>query len=170
MDKNNITNIIVSNALVAALYATLTLIGYPFSFYGIQFRFSEILVLLCFFRKDYAIGLILGCAIVNFTSPLGLIDVGIGTLATALACLGIIFCKQMAIACLFPILTNSFLVGLELFWVFNLGVEGFWLSVGQVALGETAVMIIAYIIYFFLKKRKGFLNLIGAKQNLEYKW
>ena len=84
------TKDIVSNALIAALYVVLTLITYPISFLGIQFRFAEILVLLCFFRKDYSIGLIIGCAIANLASSIGLVDVGFGTAATVVACVCII--------------------------------------------------------------------------------
>ena len=40
-------------AIVAALYVALTYVSYPFAYGYMQFRISEILVLLCFFRKDY---------------------------------------------------------------------------------------------------------------------
>ena len=161
------TKTIVSNAMVAAIYVVLTLVTYPISFLGIQFRFAEILVLLCFFRKDYSIGLILGTAIANLTSPIGVVDVGFGTLATLIACLGIMFCKQLAIACLFPVISNAFVVGFEL-WKF-LG-EPFWISVGLVAIGEFTVMVVAYILYMVLKRRKTFFEIIGAKQNIAFKW
>ncbi|HOF43397.1 MAG TPA: QueT transporter family protein, partial [Bacilli bacterium] len=48
--------VIVRNALIASLYVVLTVIN-PFSFESIQFRISEILILLVFFRKDYFLGL-----------------------------------------------------------------------------------------------------------------
>ena len=40
-------------AVVAALYAALTIVLQPISFGLIQLRLSEILVLLCFYRRDY---------------------------------------------------------------------------------------------------------------------
>ena len=51
MPKNEIfqTKNLVRLALVAALYAALTLALPGLSFGAIQFRFSEILVLLCFY-------------------------------------------------------------------------------------------------------------------------
>ena len=72
MPKNEIfqTKNLVRLALVAALYAALTLALPGLSFGAIQFRFSEILVLLCFYRKDYSISLILGCFIANCFSPM----------------------------------------------------------------------------------------------------
>lgn len=161
------TRDIVSNALIAVIYVIATLITYPISFLGIQFRLAEIMVLLCFFRKDYAVGLVLGCAIVNLASTIGLVDVGFGTLATLLTCLCVMFCKQLAIACIFPVLFNGFIVGFEL-WKF-LG-EPFWISVGTVALGEFAVMIVGYVLFMILKRRPSFFETIRAKQNIAFKW
>ena len=165
--KRITTKDIASNAIIAAVYVVLTLITYPFSYLGIQFRVAEIMVLLCFFRKDYTIGLIIGCAIANLASSIGLVDVGFGTLATLLACLGIMFSKWLAIACIFPVVSNAFIVGFEL-WKF-LGLP-FWLSVGEVAAGEAAVMILGYILFMVLKRRKWFFETVRANQNIDFKW
>lgn len=161
------TKDIVSNALIAALYVVFTLITYPISYLGIQFRFAEILVLLVFFRKDYSIGVIIGTAIANLASSIGLVDVGFGTAATVVACIGIMFSKQLAIACLFPIVANAFVVGFELYQFLGLP---FWISVGEVALGETVVMIVGYVLFMILKRRKTFFENIRANQNIEFKW
>ncbi|MEA5061385.1 MAG: QueT transporter family protein [Erysipelotrichaceae bacterium] len=158
---------IVYNAMICALYVALTIISIPISFYGLQFRIAEILVLLCFFNKKYVIGITLGTAIANLASPIGLVDVGFGTLATFLACIVIIFMKKLAIAAIFPVLFNSFIVGFELWWVLN---EPFWISVAQVAIGELGVMIVAYIIFTFLKKRKDFQIIVNASQNVDFKF
>ena len=161
------TKDIVSNALIAALYVVFTLITYPISYLGIQFRFAEILVLLVFFRKDYSIGIIVGTAIANLASSIGLVDVGFGTAATIIACVCIMFCKQLAIACIFPIVANAFVVGFELYQFLGLP---FWLSVGEVAIGETVVMIVGYVLFMILKRRKTFFENIRANQNIEFKW
>ncbi len=165
---NKYINSITRNAILCALYIVITLLTYPLSFNALQFRISEILVLLCFFRKDYIVGLSLGCAISNLLSTIGLIDVLFGTVATILSCLVIMFCKQLAVASLFPIIFNSFIVGTEL-WLFL--EEPFWISVGWVALGETVVIVVGYIIIMCLKKRKDFFKgTIGATQNLDFKF
>ena len=143
------------------------MVTYPFSYMGIQFRVAEIMVLLCFFRKDYAFGLVIGCAIANLPSAIGLVDVGFGSLATLIACLGIMFMKNLGIACLFPVVSNAFIVGFEL-WKF-LGLP-FWISVAEVAIGEFAVMVIGYIFFMLIKRRKGFFDTIRANQNIEFKW
>ena len=165
--KRITTRDIASNAIIAAVYVVLTLITYPFSYLGIQFRVAEIMVLLCFFRKDYAIGLIIGCAIANLASSIGLVDVGFGTLATLLACLGIMFSKWLAIACIFPVVSNAFIVGFELWKFMDCP---FWLSVGTVALGEFTVLLAGYIIFMILKKNKAFFEMIRRNQNENFKF
>ena len=97
MPKNEIfqTKNLVRLALVAALYAALTLALPGLSFGAVQFRFSEILVLLCFYRKDYSISLILGCFIANCFSPMALMDMIFGTLATAIAVIPMFYIKNL---------------------------------------------------------------------------
>ncbi len=155
------------NAIIAALYVVITVLTYPLSYNVIQFRLSEILMLLVFFRKDYAWGLTIGCALSNLVSALGLFDVLFGTVATLLACLCIMFCKHLLTACVFPIVFNAFIVGFEIYWLLG---EPFWFSVGWVALGEFVVMVAAYIIFMIVRKRKGFMNTLGANQNLDFKF
>lgn len=158
-------NTIVDNAIIIALYVTLSLITYPISFGPIQFRFAEILVLLCFFRKDYCIGLVLGCAIVNIAS-FSPFDILFGSLATLLSCLVLMFSKQLIVGILAPIIFNSFIVGLELNIILG---EPLWFTIGTIAIGEAAVMILGYIFFMLMKKRPNFLTFIKANQNLDFK-
>ena len=74
MEKNitKRTKELMNTAMVAAVYAVLTLAIAPLSFGMVQVRFSEMLMLLAFFDKKYAPGLILGCFIANCFSPFGM--------------------------------------------------------------------------------------------------
>lgn len=137
---------------------------------GIQFRLAEVMVLLCFFKKNYVIGLTLGCAIANLPSFIGVIDVLFGTIATLLACLFIMFCKHLAIACIFPVLFNAFVVGFELWKLWKFLSLLFWISVGEVAIDEFLAMIVGYIFYIIIKRRKVFFDGIKANQNIAFKW
>ena len=87
-DENKLTNdtrYLVGSAVVAALYAVLTLIV-PMPQYGpIQFRFSEILVLLVFYNKRFIPGLVLGCAIANLFRPRAWVVVIVGPLSSYVA-------------------------------------------------------------------------------------
>lgn len=156
---------IADNGLVAALYVAISLITYPLSFGMIQFRVAEILVLLCFFRKDFAIGLFIGCLVTNIASfsPL---DILFGSLATLLSCLVIMFSRHLIIAAIAPIIFNAFIIGIELHFLLG---EPLWLAIGFVALGEAAVMVLGYIVFQLLKKNKMFMTVIKANQNLDFK-
>ena len=72
-------------AMVAALYAALTLGLAPVSYGAVQVRVSEFMTLLAFYDKGLIPGLTLGCLISNVGSPFGITDMLIGTSATFLA-------------------------------------------------------------------------------------
>lgn len=155
-------------SIVCALYVALTYACAPLAYGGIQFRISEILILLVFFRKEYAFPLIIGCMLANIGSPYGVIDVAFGTLATALSCLAIAFSKNLLIAGLFPALFNGIIVGLEIVYVDAL--TPFWWNLfiigGGVFLGEFVVVtIIGVIVFMALRKNETFMRLIMANQN-----
>lgn len=165
---NNTVKTLARNGIVAAMYVVFTLLTYPVSFGLYQLRAAEMLVLLCFFRKDYAFGLTIGCAIVNlFSAEIGIIDVLFGTCATLITCLLIGFTKHLWFACLIPIIANGFVVGAELFYFLN--VPNFWTAVGFVALGELGAMVLGYLIFMFLRKRNKFFELVDANQNREFR-
>ena len=152
MQKNTLSNIInlARLALVAAMYVVMTLMIEPLSYGPIQFRVSEFLVLLCFYRKDYSISMILGCFIVNLFSPFGLYDIIFGTLATAVAVLPMYYMKNIYIASLLPVISNGVIVGIELF----LCGEPLLISIGGVALGEiVSVGILGCLIFRNLFER-----------------
>ena len=76
------TNRIVKTAIVASIYAALTVGLNPISYGAVQFRLSEVLVLLAFVNADYIVGLTIGCLIANLLGPYGLADIICGTFAT----------------------------------------------------------------------------------------
>ena len=154
---------IVRLSLIAAIYVVLTIVN-PFSYNAIQFRISEILMLLCFFRKDYSIALIIGCLISNLFSPYMLYDIIFGTAATIFACICMMYSKNMFISITYPIIFNSILVSLELYLFFELP---FFINCLYVFIGETVVMIIGLLIFYKLKSNNHFMELIDANQNVK---
>lgn len=165
--KKNMLDAIIYNASIAAIYVVVTLITYPISYRGIQFRFAEILMIFAFFRKEYGFGLTIGCMISNLMSPLGIIDVFFGTLATLISCILMMYSKHLLVAISFPVIVNALLVALELLIVFN---EPFLLSVLTVGLGELVVMIVGYIIFMAFKKKKAHYKFLRFNQNLDFKF
>ena len=138
---------IVSQAIIASLYVVLTVIVGPFSYMAIQLRFSEILILLCFYKKDYIVGLSIGCFIANLFSPMLIYDITLGLLATILILICIYKSKNLYIAIIFPVLFNGLLVGLELMLAYQLP---YFISALEVACGELIVMIFGVIVFKIL--------------------
>jgi len=75
----------VTAAIIAALYAALTIVFLPISFGPVQLRVSEALTILPIFTPAAIPGLTLGCLISNTFSSYGLIDIIFGSFATLLA-------------------------------------------------------------------------------------
>lgn len=156
MKKLSVTRL-VKLAVVAAVYVVLTLALGFMSYANIQFRIAEALMLLCFYKKDYGISLIVGCFIANLFSPMAL-DMVFGTAATILAVLLIYISPNIYVASLAPVVTNAFVVGFELYNFLDLP---FWLSCFQVAAGEfVCVCILGVVLFKLLEKNKKFMQLV----------
>ena len=133
MEKNKVdVKFLAATAMIAAIYAVLTLAIAPLSFGLVQVRFSEMLMLLAFIDKKYAPGLIIGCFIANCFSPFGIMDVVFGTGCTAVAMFCVVkFAKSLFGASLWVVFCNAF-IGVDLY-LFGIPL---WLSMAMVALGE----------------------------------
>ncbi len=162
MPKNKFsTQHLVRLALVASLYVALTMALSWISFGLIQFRVAELLVLLCFYRRDYSIALILGCFIANCFSPMALMDMCFGTLATAIAVLPMYSIKNIWIASLLPVISNAVIIGAELYFAFS---QPLWLGILTVGAGELVVVTLigCPLFRFVLQKNNSFNKIIGA--------
>ena len=161
-NSRRITNI----GVMTALYVVATLACSPLAYGQVQFRVSEMLMLLCYFNKDYIISMTLGCVIVNIFSPLGFMDVVFGTAATLIAAL-LIYCTRnkvnLLVASLFPVVANGLIVGAELTYLFH---ENFFVNAGFVALGEfVCVSVLGVIVVGALSKNESFMKLIMSGTN-----
>lgn len=144
-------------AIVAALYIVLTVLIYPLSFNEIQVRFSEVLLLLCFFDKKYGIGIVVGCAASNLFSPIPL-DVLFGTVQTIVAVVLIGYLRPLILSLILTIL-SMVIVGLEIAVISSF--DMWWLITIQVMAGEAIVLLgIVYPLSFLLKRSKSFMKII----------
>lgn len=82
--NNKKIRFITSAALIAAMYAVLTIATWTFSAYEIQCRLSEGLCVLCAFTPAAVPGLFVGCLIANIMGG-QMLDVIFGSLATLIA-------------------------------------------------------------------------------------
>ena len=115
-------------AIIAALYAALTLGFQAISYGAVQFRVSEAMTLLPALFPEAIPGLAVGCLISNIFNPMGatVYDIVFGTLATLIAAIltnrmrGNAFVKALP-----PVICNAVIVGAvitiqqvpgELFW------------------------------------------------------
>lgn len=158
MQRINIRRI-TDNAIVAAVYAVLTILLGNFGYGDIQFRLAEILLFLVFFRRDFVIGITLGTIIANAFSPLLPWDLLFGSLATLIVCGLIAITPKMWPAIIYATVINAIVVGAELYFILGFP---FWLSALTVGIGELAVMLVGYAIFIMLKKNKNFTNIIMA--------
>ena len=76
------------SALIAALYATLTIIFAPISFGPVQVRIAEALTILPMFTSAAIPGLFIGCIIANLFGGAIIWDVIFGSLATLIGAVG----------------------------------------------------------------------------------
>ena len=166
MKKKKIIRQITDNALIAAIYYVLTIILGGFAFNDVQFRISEILLFLIFFRKDFVIGVTLGCLLANLHSPLQPWDVIFGTLATLLSGVLIAFSKRLYWGVIWPTIINAVVVGLMLHIILDLPL---FATMGLVAIGEFVVLLLGHAVFSLLAKQPAFLNLIMAEQRNEEK-
>ena len=149
--------------LVAALYVVITLVSASVSYEAVQFRFSEMLMLLCYYDKDHIMALTIGCFLANLFSPLGMVDMLFGTAATLIAAILIYQLRKhisLITASLIVVFTNAVIIGLEIKSVIG---DPFWMNAGFVAIGEFACVTVGGVILFKLRgKNKVFMKLITA--------
>ena len=144
---------LVTTALVAAIYATLTLVLGAISYGPIQFRVAEIMVLLPFIKKDYIWGLTIGCFLANIIGPYGVPDIIFGTTATFLSVYAVYLTSKMMegkkyallVSSIWPTIINAVIIGIMLNIFFGLPLM---LSMAQVGFGQFVVItIIAVPLY-----------------------
>ena len=149
MNTQKKTKHLVTGGLIAALYAVATYASgaLGLAYGGIQFRFSEALTILPVFTPTSIPGLIIGCFIGNLGSPFGMLDVLLGTLATAFAAVCSYLTRKITfkglplVSMFFSYLFNALIVGTEIAWFLPEGISliGFLICAAEVAAGEFAV-------------------------------
>ena len=154
---------LVRTALVAALYVALTLSFSAFSYGPIQFRVSEVLVLLPLWNRRWILGVVIGTIIANFFSPLGLIDVFFGSGATAIALIVMVFINEVSgkvPALIAQIFVNAGIIAGELQIVYGVNyIESAW----YVGLSEAIIVIIGLIILKGMEKQPHVKSIMEAR-------
>lgn len=145
------TRFIALTGITAAVYMAATLAIAPMGFEAVQFRISEVLTLLAWVNPSFVPGLVLGCAMANLFSPLGIFDLVFGTFHTLCSTMLMTKTKNMYLASLWPTIL-SFIIGLELYIVER---APFVASTVSVMLGEfICISLIGCVIFTFIRKNE----------------
>lgn len=148
------TRNLVMNALVAAIYAALTIALAPLSYGPIQIRLAEFMTLLAFRNHKLVPGLTLGCLLANLYSPFGIVDIVVGTFATFIAVYAMRWAPNVYVASLSPVIANGIIIGAELAYVGALPPDmSVAAMMAYIAIGEfAAVSVFGVIVYKLLER------------------
>lgn len=125
-------------AMIAAIYAALTMALSPLSYGPIQLRISEILTVLPYFTPLAIPGLFIGAAVANLLSLMGFYDVIFGSLASLIAAWLTARMPRPWLAPLPPVLVNAVIIGTLLGTVSGLSVT-VYAAMLYVGLGQLLV-------------------------------
>ena len=138
------------SAVIAALYAALTLLLAPISYGNLQCRVSEAMTLLPMLLPAAIPGLFVGCLLANILGGATVLDIVFGSLATLIAAIGTYALrKKPIVAALCPVVANGIIVGAVLSYVWALPL---WLTMAEVTIGEVGAIIIGFVLLAALKK------------------
>jgi len=129
---------LAQGAIIAAVYALLTIFLAPISSGLIQCRVSEAMSVLPYFTFSAVPGLFIGCLIANLLVGAPIYDVIFGSLATLLAAYITYAMRKHVSKYLAPlpsVVVNALVVGWLLTYVYEVGVD-YWIAVGYVAIGQ----------------------------------
>lgn len=164
MDKTKSrTNIsgIAKTGVLAALYVVLTMLVSPLAYGPFQVRISEMFNHMVDFNKRYIYALTFGCAIVNIQSPLGPIDMVVGTGGTLISAILIWQINKhvsdlkhkLVVSTIVPTVIGMLPIAIELHYLQHVP---FWMTYGTSMVGEFISLLIGA---FLIKKLSKFVDL-----------
>ena len=129
---------LAQGAIIAAIYALLTIFLAPISSGLVQCRVAEAMSVLPYFTFSAVPGLFIGCLLANLLTGTPIYDVLFGSLATLIAAYLTYALRNRVPKYLAPmpsVVVNALVVGWLLTSVYQVGVS-FWAAAGYVAIGQ----------------------------------
>lgn len=160
------TKIIAETGVAAALYVILTAALAPISFGAIQCRISDVLLFFSAQKKNVIIGCVLGCAISNIASPLGIIDVVVGAGANLAAGLIIYKLKGNIASVITASLAIGIIVGAEISIMYSIPAV---VAMVTTTIGEIVALAIGKFIYSIAIKSVKKNNALAGKSKSDWK-
>jgi uncharacterized membrane protein len=143
------TVFIARSAVIAALYAALTMLVYPIAYGPVQFRVSEALAVLPLFYAEAIPGLYIGCMLANIAG--GPMDMLLGGAATLLAAILTYRSRKLFPGVLPPIIVNALLVPVIFLTIPDIE-TGYFVNVLTVGAGQLAAVAgLGVPLYFALR-------------------
>lgn len=134
---------LIQAAVIAAIYAVLTIALAPISYGPMQIRVSEALTVLPALTGAAVPGLFIGCVIANVVGPFGIVDIVLGSVTTLIAAFASYKLKNHPkLVPLPPVIANGVIIGGMLYYVYGVPMNLF-LCMGWVAIGE---LVACYVI------------------------
>lgn len=154
----------LKNAMIASIYVVLLYVFQFLSFEFVQFRIAELLLVLVIFNSKSFYGITIGTFVGNMLfSPYGFVDAVVGTIATIITLLFMIFLKRrLFLALLMPGIVNGIIIGLMLVYFSDITtIPAFLIAFSWIFIGQTVVLlVIGYPFYKLLKEKPSFQELI----------
>lgn len=144
------------SAIIAALYAALTLLLAHISYGPVQLRLSEAFTVLPMVLPQSIPGLFVGCLIANIFNPSpSIFDIVFGSLTTLLAAYGTYKLRNKPIlAATCPVVANGLIVG-TMVWALSHEFP-LLIQIGLIALGEFGSVFVGMVLLTVLKSRVDF--------------
>ena len=146
---------LIFQSLIGASYVALILLLPALAFGQIQFRIAEALLVLIFFSKKNALGLLIGTFVANMLGEIGIIDAFLGTFATAIVLALMHYIKaHVTIKLIFPVIINGLYVGFLLYFLYA---TPLLITIIYVSIGEALVVyLLGLPLYYALNKNQTF--------------
>ncbi len=163
-------------AIIAAIYAVITLVFAPISYGFIQVRVSEALTILPFFDPHAILGLFLGVIIANLAGGLGIYDIIGGSLCTLVAAYLTYLTSKIdrpLLAPLPPVIVNALGVSVylhlilqppDIFLPLVQRLSPYWAFVLSIGIGEfIACYLLGYPLLLLIRRRRNVFDFIVRK-------
>lgn len=154
---------LVQAALIAAMYAAITLLLRPFGFGPVQFRLAEALTVLPAIIPAAIPGLFIGCFLANWLGLAPMVDIVFGSLTTLIAAfITYLLRKNKILLPLPPVVLNASIVGTYVYYLID---NTYALHIIILSIGLSELIIcygLGLLLYTIVDRNTGLKKILGV--------